>query len=168
MVQEAIAGAMIAYASLCQRGKVELAFAGPLARFAIGQVRAGRKVGSPSRIRDAMSEYAQRQKRFQVGRLDCYDEKENGWRQIVVEDKSATPAEVAAFRVDFASWLTRLPSLRRKIALALAGGETTGGAAKMFGVSPPRISQLRRWLQVNWESFQGEASKVNQSEIAVA
>jgi transposase-like protein len=45
----------------------------------------------------------------------------------------------------------------RKIALALASGETTKAVAKMFDLSPARISQLRAWLKKSWEEFQGEA-----------
>jgi DNA-binding NarL/FixJ family response regulator len=71
--------------------------------------------------------------------------------------KRATPAEVAACRIDFAEWLRRLTARLRKIALALASGETTKGAAEQFGLSPARISQLREWLKKSWEEFQGDA-----------
>jgi hypothetical protein len=38
----------------------------------------------------------------------------------------------------------------------LSTGETTNGAARIFGVSPSRISQLRRQLQQAWEVFMTE------------
>jgi hypothetical protein len=68
---------------------------------------------------------------------------------------------------DFASWLRLLPTLRRKIALALASGETTSATAKKFGVTPARISQLRQWLKESWEAFQGGAA-MDQPQLAVA
>jgi hypothetical protein len=156
LIAEVIANAMQAYVRLMELGKQDLAFASALGRFAVAQVRVGRRVGNRLRIGDVMSPYAQRQKGFRVERLDQFDNEENCWQEMVVEDKRATPAEVAAVRIDFASWLRLLPRRRRKIALALAGGETTTTAAKKFGFSPARISQLRQWLKENWLRFQGE------------
>jgi hypothetical protein len=109
------------------------------------------------RIGDVISEYAQHQKNFQVEPLHYFDQEENCWEQILIEDKRATPAEVAACRIDFAEWLHRLTARLRKIALALASGETTKGVAEQFGLSPARISQLREWLKKSWEAFQGES-----------
>jgi hypothetical protein len=37
-----------------------------------------------------------------VGRLDHFDSQENCWREILVEDQQATPADTAASRLDFA------------------------------------------------------------------
>jgi transposase-like protein len=85
-----------------------------------------------------------------------------------VEDKRATPADVAACRIDFAEWLRRLTARLRKIALALAAGETTSAAARMFGVTPARISQIRQWLKESWEAFQGEARVEAEPRLAVA
>jgi hypothetical protein len=167
LIQEVVANSFAAYARLVELGKEELAFPYPLARFAIGQVRAGRRLGNTLSIREAMSEYAQRHKGFQVERLNYFDEEENRWQEIVVEDKRATPADIAACRIDFANWLRLLPTLRRKIALALASGETTSAAAKKFDVTPARISQLRQWLKGSWESFQGGAAE-DQPQLAVA
>jgi hypothetical protein len=137
-------------------GKTNQAFPSALARFAIAQVRVGRRVGNRLRIRDVLSNYAQYQKGFQVERLDQFDEEEGCWQQMLLEDKRATPADVAACRIDFAEWLRRLTARLRKIALALAAGETTKSAAEQFGLSPARISQLRELLKKSWESFQGD------------
>jgi hypothetical protein len=168
LVQEVVASSFAAYARLVELGKEELAFPGPLARFAIGQVRAGRQLGNPLRNREVMSEYAQLHKGFQVERLEYFDEDENCWQEIVVEDKRATPADIAACRIDFANWLRLLPTLRRKIALALASGETTSATATKFGVTPARISQLRQWLRNSWEAFQGGSIDEKRPQLAVA
>ena len=155
LIEEVVVNCFVAYARLVERGQADRAAPSPLARFAIAQVRAGRRVGNRLRIRDVLSNYAQFKKGFQVERLDSFDEEEDGWQEVVVEDKRATPADIAACRIDFAEWLRRLTSRLRKIALALAAGETTKGAAEQFGLSPARISQLREWLKKNWENFQG-------------
>lgn len=69
---------------------------------------------------------------------------------------NADPAELACFIVDYEEWLARLDKRKRKVAKLLASGETTHNAAKQFGVSDGRISQMRRELQQNWEAFQGQ------------
>jgi hypothetical protein len=168
LVQEVVASSFAAYARLVELGKEELAFPYPLARFAIGQVRAGRQLGNRRRVQEVMSGYGQRRKGFHVERLDYFDEEENRWEEIVVEDKRATPADIAACRIDFASWLRLLATLRRKIALALASGDTTSAAAKKFDVTPARISQLRQWLKESWESFQGGEAEEKRPQLAVA
>src|ERR1700694_915532 len=157
LIVEVVANAFVAYARLVERGQADRALPSPLARFAIAQVRAGRRVGNRLRIRDVMSGYAQFKKDFFVERLDSFDDEEDCWQEVVVEDKRATPADVAACRIDFAEWLRRLTVRLRKIALVLAAGETTKGAAERFGLSPARISQLREGLKRSWEAFQGDA-----------
>jgi hypothetical protein len=157
LIQEVIVNCFAAYARLVELGRTDRAFPSALARFAIAQIRVGRRVGNRLRICDVLSQYAQYQKGFQVERLDYFDEEEDCWQEIVVEDKRATPAEVAACRIDFAEWLRRLTARLRRIALALASGETTKSAAEQFGLSPARISQVREALKKSWESFQGEA-----------
>ena len=127
-----------------------------MAQYAILQVRAGRKVGCKLNVRDVTSEYCQNRKKFRVQRLDHYDSEEGGWREILVEDRRATPAEVAATRIDFASWLQTLRRKERRVAELLSTGESTKVAARRFRISPARISQLRRELRDCWLAFQGE------------
>ena len=168
LVQETIANCFATFARLVERGQSDRASPSALARFAIAQVRVGRRVGNRLRIRDVLSGFAQYRKGFQVERLDHYDDEENCWQQIVIEDKRATPADVAACRLDFAAWLKRLPNRHRKLALALASGETTTAAAEKFGVTAVRISQFRHWLKESWECFQGETKSEPRPQLAVA
>ena len=114
-----------------------------------------------------MSEYAQHQKNFQVEPLHFFDDEENCWREVLVEDRRATPAEIAACRIDFAEWIHRLPHRQRTIAMTLAAGETTQAAARKFAVTPARISQIRQLLKESWERFQGEG-KAGEPQLAVA
>ena len=66
-----------------------------------------------------------------------------------------------------AGWFRVLPRRRRKIALMLASGETTSEAAKKFGVTAARISQLRLWLRESWDAFQGQATMGQAQMVAV-
>ena len=155
LIEEVVANSYVAFARLVERGQADRASATPLARYAIAQIRVGRRVGSRLRIGDALSNYAQYHKQFSVERLDHFSDEDGCWGEVLVEDRRATPADVAACRIDFAEWLRRLTARLRKIALALAAGETTSAAARMFGVSPARISQIRELLRRSWEAFQG-------------
>ena len=141
---------------LVQRGLLEVVYPTPLAQFAIKQVRDGRRVGAKLNVRDVSSEYCQAHKRITVERLDLYDEAKGEWREILLEDRKAGPAETAAARIDIATWFDRLPKKKRRIATTLATGETTKRAAKKFHVSPGRISQMRCELQQAWRNFQGD------------
>jgi hypothetical protein len=131
-------------------------FASPLTAYAIKQVHAGRRVGTKLNVRDITSAYCQQRKKVRMNRLDHYDVDEGGWLEIVVEDRRATPADVAATRLDFAAWLQTLRRKERRVAELLSTGESTKVAAKKFRISPARISQLRRELRDCWLTFQGE------------
>jgi hypothetical protein len=157
-VQETVCNACQAYVRLVELGKADMAYPSVLARFGVGQTKEGRKVGGRLNIRDVSSSYCQREKHVTVERLDKYDTEEDTWQEIVVEDRHAGPAEVAATRIDFGNWLQILPRRLRKIATFLANGETTSSAAKRFRVSEGRISQIRRELLLTWYRFQDEAS----------
>jgi len=156
-VQNCIANAMVAYARLYELGKVSLAYPMVLAKYAVAQTRDGRIVGGHMCVHDVSSSYCQRQKRVTVERLDRYDDEEDAWREILVEDRRAGPAEVAATRMDFDQWLRSLPKRLRKIAAALSTSETTGAVAKRFRVSDGRISQIRKELYNAWRRFIGES-----------
>ncbi len=125
--------------------------------YAIKQVRAGRRVGAKLNIRDVSSTYAQRVRGFQVERLDEFDHLRSEWNEVLVEDRKAGPAETAAARIDAASWFKSLDRQKRQIAKVLSRGELTSVVARMFGLSPGRVSQLRSELKRSWEQFQGEA-----------
>ena len=96
------------FVRLVRRGKADVAFATPLANYAIRQVIAGRRVADKPRLRDVMSPQARAAHGFAVERLDRFDEKEGEWRQVLVEDGRSTPAEIAAARIDVAAWLRSL------------------------------------------------------------
>ena len=157
LVAEVVANAFVAFKRLVKRGLSHVAFATPLAKFAIRKVRAGYRVGTKLNVRDVTSEYAQQRKGFTVGRLDRFDARKGEWREVVVEDRKAGPADTAAARMDIAEWLAGLPKQKRRVAETLATGETTKAAARKFHLSPGRISQLRRELERGWQGFQGQA-----------
>jgi hypothetical protein len=163
---EVVASSLVSYARLVAVGQEDRAYATSLARYAVAQYRAGRRVGSRLNVRDATSDYCHQEKGVSVERLDRFDERWGDWQKLAVEDRRATPAEVATLRVDFAAWLESLPERTRQVAETLATGEATGRVARMFAVSPARISQLRRELDHAWRVFQGEVAPATSSDLA--
>ena len=149
-VQEGVCNAMLAYLRLHERGEVEKAYPTPLAQYAARQIRDGRKVGGKLNVKDVSSSYSQRLKYVILERLDRWD-KEEGWMEVVVEDRNATPADVARLRLDFTAWLKTLPRRDRKVALDLARGNRTSDVARKYELSDGRISQLRKELHLSWE-----------------
>jgi hypothetical protein len=156
LTAEVVARAYAAFVRLARQGRAELGYATPLALFSIKQVKSGRRMGAKLNIKDVSSEYAQMNKGFSMLRLDRYNKRKELWKEVVVEDQKSGPAEIAAMRIDFEAWLNTLDLRERRIAKVLATGETTGATARKFGVSPSRISQLRRQFMEAWQAFLGE------------
>jgi transposase-like protein len=163
-VQEVLAGSLVAYVKLYERGRVHLAFPSVLVRYAVAQYRGGRRVGTPGNSRDLFSPLATRRRGVHVNELDPYGDPV-GLRDVIVENKHSTPADIAAFRIDFAAWMKNLPQRQQRIARLLAIGETTSSTARRFGVSDGRISQIRRQLERSWHEFHGETA-VDEASIA--
>ncbi len=118
-------------------------------------------------VNDVSSTYAQQKKNICLERLDEYDETEACWKEILIPDRTCTPAELAASRIDFPSWLGTLKPRNRKVALKLASGEPTGRVAKMFHLSAGRVSQLRAELHRAWQRFHGEAESTEAAAVSV-
>jgi hypothetical protein len=77
-IQNVVAAALNAYVRLVQLGKADIAYATPLAKYAIRQHNDGRRLGCRLNVRDVSSEYAQKMKSFCLQKLDHYDETEDG------------------------------------------------------------------------------------------
>ena len=165
-IQEVVANTFVSWVRLNDRGKADLAYAGPLARYGAKQYLSGRRVGSRMNGHDVTSAYCQRSKRILVEQLDHFDDPNNEWQEIVVEDRHSGPAEVAGTRIDFGDWLESLPERTRHVAETLATGEATSQVARMFGCSASRISQLRRELYHAWLAFTGEMVPATSSALA--
>jgi RNA polymerase sigma factor (sigma-70 family) len=155
-IQEIIANAFVAFARLVEQGRPDRAFPTVLARYAIAQVCEGRKVGTSQNRRDVLSKDAQRKGRYAIERLDRFDRHAGDWSEAVVEDRRTSVPDQAAFRIDFPNWLNQLSPRHRKVAELLINGYSTSETAHQAGVSPGRISQLRRELHADWHRFHGE------------
>ncbi len=155
-LSEVVARCFVAYHRLVELGRESVVYPTVLASFAIRQFRSGRRVGGNLSINDVLSPRAQQAKGIGIGTLDHRDETDGSWREVLVEDKTAGPAEIAANRIDFGDWLRSLPPRHREIAESLSTGETTTDAARKFAISAGRVSQMRSQLKKSWEEFAGQ------------
>ena len=124
-------------------------------KYAVRQVRAGRRIGCRQNSQDILSPQIRRDHGLKIERIDRRDPQNGVWDQLLVEDHRTGPAEVAASRIDFSTWLQMLSKRNRRIARSLALGESTNSVAEQFGLSAGRISQLRNWFLAHWEQYQG-------------
>jgi hypothetical protein len=145
------------FVRLVQRGKDPTAFVSALATFAARAVNSGRRVCGQERSKDVLSPSAQKRHSFVVERLPAYSTLPASSLEEALIENTATPVpEQVSFRLDFPQWrLTRSYRDRRMIDRMMLG-ERTLDLSKQFGVSPARISQLRREFHDDWCRFCGE------------
>jgi hypothetical protein len=75
---------------------------------------------------------------------------------LLVEDKRASVPDQVAAKLDVGAWFATLTKRMKEIAKDLAHGFSTSEVAEKHGVTPGRISQLRRTLEESWAAFQQE------------
>jgi hypothetical protein len=153
-VAEVVALAWKWHLQLAERGKDATRFPSTLATFAARAVRAGRRVCGQERAKDVLSLSAQRRRRFVVERLpDFSTQSGNPLEEALVDNTQTPPPEQAAFRLDFPAWLQTRTERDRRLAEDLMTGERTSDVSTKFGLSPARISQLRRHFHDDWQRF---------------
>ena len=163
---EARAAAWSAWHGLVERGKdpVEVGVHG-IAGNAVRNIRQGRRIGNRTcgrGVMDVFNNKAQKKDGFTLvsldsDRVDTEDSTRGSWREWLAEDNKTTPADEAAFRVDFEGWLAVLPERKRRVAELLAEGHGGVVVARLVGVAPSRVTQLRSELAASWRAFQGQA-----------
>ena len=157
-VDEVICNCCFAYRRLFRRKQVHQAFPSSLAWYAIRQVRCGRQTGTKLNVRDVLSRYCQMQKGVRVVSIYYLDPEDDEWKEMLLaDDKTTSPADLAAFRLDYPTWVNRFAKRDRRMIAALARGERTQDVARRFELSQGRISQKRREYEEDWHRYLGEA-----------
>ncbi len=165
-VAEAQACAWKAWRGLVERGKDPVAVGvWGIAGYAIRHVLNGRRIGNRGGgrgSRDVFHFKAQAACGFKVVGLGRDAEREPGrgsdaWKEWLACDNRVGPADEAAFRVDFEAWLGSLPDRKRRVAELLAEGHEGVVVARLVGIVPSRVTQLRSELAANWRAFQAQA-----------
>src|SRR5215471_8942820 len=142
---------------LAAQGRDVALFPTAVATFAARAVRAGRRLVGQERSKDVLSPVARYRHGFAVCSLPARSSLFGNVFDEALRDNTRTPPdEQAAFRADWPAWLATRSERDRRLIADLALGERTLDAARKHGLSPARISQLRREFMQDWERFCGE------------
>jgi hypothetical protein len=153
-IEEGIVHSLLAFVRLHEQCREEIATPSSLAWYSSRQVKRGRPAAGRMNGKDPLSRYAQIGNRIQIERQP------RNWIDAIVQDRRAAVADQVAAKMDVAAWFATLTKRMKEIAKDLAFGCSTSEVAKKYGVTPGRISQLRRVLAGSWAAFQGEAVAV--------
>ena len=157
-IAETIALAWKWFVRLDRRGKDATQYVSAIATYAARAVKCGRRVAGMESAKDALNARTQQRHGFHVEPLPAIMPMIAAPLTDALADNMVTPPpDAAAFRVDFPRWLGSLGDRDRRLAAALMVGERAGAAAKRFGLSQARVSQVRRELCQDWSRFHGEA-----------
>jgi hypothetical protein len=125
----------------------------------LGQhIKCGRRVCGKEKAGDVMSSSTQQQEGFVVQSLPTYDTgvEDNEAIDALRDNTKTPPPDQVQFRLDFPAWrLTRCERDRRVID-ELMQGERTLDVSNRHGLSPGRISQLRREFCHDYARFCGD------------
>jgi hypothetical protein len=154
------------FTRMAQKGKDATQFPAALATFAARAVQSGRRLCGQEKAKDVLSPSAQKKHSFSVEPLPAWTrsprEQRNSpggqkdqdvFEQRLADNTRTPPADQAAFRIDFKSWLATRTDRDRRIIEDMAVGERTQDLARKHGVSQGRVSQLRREFHADWMSF---------------
>src|SRR5262245_10722532 len=155
---------------LIAQGKNPLEFPTAIADFAARAVKAGRRLCGKHKGKDVLNPLAQQRHDIVIERLpsstcrsheDRYANPHGQQAQDSFEERlhhnTQTPVpEQVVFRVDFPLWVGSRSERDRRIIDDLLLGERTLDVANKHGLSPGRVSQLRREFLVSWQLFSGD------------
>jgi hypothetical protein len=145
------------FVRLAGRGKDVTGFVSALAAFAARAAGSGRRVCGQERSRDVLSPSAQRRHSFRVSALpEVSTLSDNPLAEALHDNTRAPPDEQCAFRIDFPAWRATHAERDRRLLDDLMLGERTLDVAGKYGLSPGRVSQLRREFLLDWRRFCGD------------
>jgi hypothetical protein len=160
-IAEMVALAWKWHLRLAERGKDAAQFPTAIATFAARAVRSGRRACGQERGRDALSPSAQRRHGFLVSTLpEVSTLSDNPLAEALHDNTRTPPDEQCAFRIDFPAWRATHTKRDRGIIDALLVGGRTLEVAGKYGLSPGRVSQLRREFLLDWRRYCEEPPQV--------
>ena len=141
---------------LARRGKDATRFVSALADYAARRVKAGRLLCGRTKT-DALSHLAQQQHPFTAGSMVAGSARCGNHYDEALQDNTQTPVpDQVGFRCDFPAWRRSRSKRDRRLIDDLMMGETTMMAARRHGLTPSRVSQLRREFMEDWLAFCNE------------
>jgi len=154
-VQNILCWAFLNLKNLASKGRLHDAYAGAVARFAIGRHHEGRSLGVVTSSGDVMSHYCQNLGRSQVKNYGLAENIADCFTSEATATDARYPVDrTVQFKMDFfEGWLQGQSERDREIIFDLAMGETTGDVARKYGVSDGLISQYRKRYRSSWNEY---------------
>ncbi len=166
LLQEMRALAWKWFVRLAQRDKDVADFVTPFCGYLCKAIRNGRRIMGQEKAKDVLSRRTQRRHGFKVESLpstrasveqlysDVHGQQEHDAFEERLRENMVTPVpDQAAFRIDWPAWLKTRAHRDRRIINDLVEGEQGTDIGHKFGLSPARVSQLRRSFRQDWERF---------------
>ena len=142
------------FVRLAERGKDASQFVSALASFCARRVNGGRRLCGKEKANDVLSPAAQHRRGFTVSPLPQGSSLLGNVFDEALADNTVTPVpDQVSFRLDWPAWLRTRTDRDRRIIGDMALSERTHVLARKFGISPGRVSQLRREYHADWEQF---------------
>ena len=177
-VAEAVAGAFLNYRSAERRGTTHRLRPSTVANYAVRGVKDGRRTGGSCDSKtDVLSFKARRLGGFEVYPLPRFEDctfdcmkapDQEVWRDRLVYDRRALPADLACFRIDWSSFMAGQADRTRTLLAMLAAGHKQCEIADHLGVTPAAVCQRRSKARREWAVFQGEGEGNGQQECSSA
>jgi hypothetical protein len=156
-VAETVALAWKWFVRLTRRGKDASRFPVAFANYAARAAKNGRRLCGQEKARDALSPLAQQRRGFAVQSLPMASSMIGNHLHEALADNTQTPVpDQVRFRLDFPVWRLRRCERDRRLIDDLMVGERTLDVARRYGLTPARISQLRRDFHEDWLAFCSE------------
>jgi hypothetical protein len=164
------------FVSLAERGRDAAEFVTTLVALAARAVNSGRRVCKQESAVDVMSNVAQHRNDFKVESLpistrrsqeDIYavvkgQEELDAYEERLHDNTVTPPPDAAAFRIDFPRFLGDMPERDCALAMFLSLGHSAKAAARKFGLSPGRVTQLRQRWHEDWHRSDDETAAERQ------
>jgi DNA-directed RNA polymerase specialized sigma24 family protein len=140
---------------LASNGRLHDAYAGSLARFAIGRHREGRSLGVVTSSGDVMSSYCQKLGRSKVKNYGLAENISDSFESEATATDARYPVDrTVQFKMDFfEGWLQQQTPKNQEIIRLLAMGNSPSEVARKIGMSPATICQYQKRFRASWNEY---------------
>ena len=153
-VSEMLAIAWSWFVRLAQRGKDAALFPSVLATYAARAVRSGRRLCGQEKAKDVLSPRAQQRRGFCVGPLpEGHGVEDSVFAEALLDNTTTPIPEQVQFRLDFPRWRSSRNARDQRLIDDLMLDERSSCMARKYGLSRPRVSELRRQMFEDWNRF---------------
>lgn len=153
LVAEAVALAWVWYLRLMSRGKDPVAFPVTFAHLAARAAVSGRRVYGQEPARDLLSRAGRRRGVVVVSLPSGPSVNVTPFQEALADNTRSLVPDQVQFRMDFPAWVRSLSRRDRRLVGLLAVGHRTSEAAARVGLTPGRVSQLRREYHAGYLQF---------------